>query len=147
MLISEATGRKVVSTSTADTVGAVSAFLVDPHNRTVAGVEIKKSKSGDALKWSAISAFGSAAVTVGSADDIIEVDSEESLSALSGKAHHFLGKRVLSTAGTHLGKLDDIDFDAETGAITSLIVDAAPIEGRTLIGIGSYAVVLDHRER
>ncbi|MDZ7912896.1 MAG: PRC-barrel domain-containing protein [Rhodococcus sp. (in: high G+C Gram-positive bacteria)] len=147
MLISEATGRKIVSTSTADTVGTVSGFLVDPHNRSIAGVQIKKSKSGNALPWSSISAFGSDAVTVGSADDIVDIDSEQSLSALSGKAHHFLGKRVLSTAGADLGKVDDIDFDAETGTITSLIVDANTIEGGTLIGIGSYAVVLDHRER
>ncbi|CCQ17306.1 putative uncharacterized protein [Rhodococcus sp. AW25M09] len=147
MLFSESIGRKVVSTTTADTVGAVGEFLVDPRSRTVAGMQIKKSKTGDALVWSGISTFGTDAVTVDSADRIVEIGTEESLSGLDGKAHRVIGKRVLSTAGVDLGTVDDVEFDPETGAITSVIVDAVSIQGSTLTGVGSYAVVLDHRDR
>lgn len=147
MLLSESIGRKVVSTTTADTVGAVGELLVDPRNRTVAGLQIKKSKTGDALLWSGISTFGTDAVTVDSADRIVEIGTEESLSELDGKAHRVIGKRALSTAGVDLGTVDDVEFDPETGAVMSVIVDAVSIEGRTLTGIGSYAVVLDHRDR
>ncbi|QCB50420.1 hypothetical protein E5720_04625 [Rhodococcus sp. PAMC28707] len=147
MLFSESTGRKVVSTSTADTVGTIAGFFIDPHNRTVAGVHIKKAKSGNALAWSGISAFGIDAVTVGSSDAIVDADDEASLSALEGKTHNVVGKRVLSTGGVELGKVDDVDFDPETGAITSLIVGAQQIEGRALIGVGSYAVIIDHQDQ
>ncbi|MFI8567790.1 PRC-barrel domain-containing protein [Rhodococcus sp. NPDC078407] len=147
MLFSESIGRKVVSTSTADTVGAVGAFLVDPRSRTVAGLQIKKSKTGDALMWSGISTFGTDAVTVDSADRIVEIGTEELLSELDGKAHRVIGKRVLSTAGVDLGTVDDVEFDPETGTITSVIVDSVSIQGSTLTGVGSYAVVLDHRGR
>lgn len=147
MLFSESTGRKVVSTSTADTVGTVAGFFVDPHNRAVAGVHVKKTKSGNALAWSGISAFGIDAVTVGSSDAIVDAHDEASLSALEGKTHDVLGKRILSTGGVELGKVDDVDFDPETGAIISLVVGAEQIEGRALIGVGSYAVIVDHRQQ
>nr|WP_314142362.1 PRC-barrel domain-containing protein [uncultured Rhodococcus sp.] len=147
MLFSESVGRKVVSTSTADTVGAVGEFLVDPRSRTVAGLQIKKCKTGDALMWSGISAFGSDAVTVESADSIVDIGTEDSLSELQGKAHRVIGKRALSTAGVDLGTVNDVEFDPETGAVTSVIVGTVSIEGRTLTGVGSYAVVLDHRDR
>ncbi|MGV8873995.1 MAG: PRC-barrel domain-containing protein [Rhodococcus sp. (in: high G+C Gram-positive bacteria)] len=147
MLVSESIGRKIVSTTTADTVGAVGEFLVDPRNRTVAGLQIKKSKTGDALLWSGISAFGTDAVTVDSVDRIVEIGTEQSLSELDGKAHRVMGKRALSTAGVDLGTVDDVEFDPDTGSITSVIVDAVSIEGSALTGVGSYAVVLDHRDR
>lgn len=147
MLFSESVGRKVVSTSTADTVGAVGEFLVDPRSRTVVGLQIKKCKTGDALMWSGISAFGSDAVTVESADSIVDIGTEDSLSELQGKAHRVIGKRALSTTGVDLGTVNDVEFDPETGAVTSVIVDTVSIEGRTLTGVGSYAVVLDHRDR
>ncbi len=147
MLFSECTGRKVVSTSTADTVGTIAGFLVDPSRRAVAGMHIKKSKSGNALAWSAVSACGVDAVTVETADAIVHIDSDDALAALDGKTHNVLGKRAVSTDGVDLGTVDDVDFDPETGVIASMMVNAEQIEGRTLLGVGSYAVILDYRDR
>jgi sporulation protein YlmC with PRC-barrel domain len=141
MLFSDAKGRKVVSSSTAATVGKVSRLVVDPRLRTVVGVELKKTSDGDMLRWSDITAFGADAVTVTGEDKI--GDGGESLKALSGKAHRVLGKRVLTSTGDELGKLVDIDFDPTTGALTSLLVDSGTeVPGSQLLGVGSYAVVV-----
>lgn len=140
MLFSEASGRKVVSTSTADTVGKINEFLVDPRTRQVVGLHLKKTSDGDTLRWPDIASFGVDAVTVTGADRIVAADEE--LAKLTGKAHRILGKRVLCTTGDEIGTVQDVDFDPSSGTITALALDTGSVEGERLIGIGSYAVVV-----
>jgi sporulation protein YlmC with PRC-barrel domain len=141
MLFSDAKGRKVVSSSTATTVGKVNRFVVDPTTRAVVGVELKKTEHGDMLRWSDITAFGADAVTVTGPDKI--GDGGEAVQALSGKAHRVLGKRVLTSTGDELGKVVDVDFDPVSGVLTALHVDdESVVDAAGLLGIGSYAVVV-----
>lgn len=140
MLFSEAKGRKIVSTSTAETVGKVSDFVVDPASQSVLAVRVKKATSGDTLRWDKLTAFGSDAVTVGAADLVTEPDA--AVEALSGKHHQVVGRRVLSAAGDELGEVEDVEFDADTGRITTLLLDQGSVEGSRLVGVGSYAVVV-----
>lgn len=140
MRFSDAKGRKVVSTSSAETVGKLDNFVIDPQRRAVVAVELKKTDSGDTLMWAAIVGFGADAITVKSADTI--ADQTPEVAALAGKDNHIIGKRILSAAGDELGELDDVDFDPETGRLESLISGDIEIDGDRLIGIGSYAVVV-----
>ncbi len=140
MRFSEATGRKIVSTSTAETVGKVDAFVVDPHRRVVVAVECRKTSGGDVLPWADIVGFGADAVTVRDAAAIGGAGPE--VDALRGKDHSVLGKRVLSSAGDELGKVDDVAFDAETGAIEALVLTGGDIAGDRLLSVGSYAVIV-----
>ena len=117
MLFTEATGRKVVSTSTAETVGQISDFVIDPQSHTVVAVTLKKAGSGDTVLWSDITAFGADAVTVAGAEVI--TDANDAVAALSGKDRRLLGKRVLNTIGEDLGPVTDVDFDPDTGAVTA----------------------------
>lgn len=137
---SDANGRKVVSTSTAETVGKIDGFVVDPVTRSVVALEIKKSESGDVLLWRDIEGFGDDAVTVTGADKIIDAPAD--VEALQGKDHELKGKRVLTTSGLELGKVNDVEFDAQTGAITLIVVKGHEIPGSALAGVGSYAVVI-----
>lgn len=141
MLFSDAKGRKVVSTSTAETVGKVSGFVVDPTSRAVLALHVKKAESGDTLRWDRLTAFGVDAVTVSGAGDVTAAD--PAVEALSDKAHRVLGKRVLSTSGDELGKVDDVEFDASSGTVTALVLDKGSVEGVRLVGVGSYAVVVE----
>ena len=45
-------GRKVVSTSTAETVGQVADFVIDAQSRTVVAVTLNKTERGDTVLWS-----------------------------------------------------------------------------------------------
>lgn len=141
MRFSAAVGRQVVGADTADTVGQVAGFVVDPVGRRVLAVQVKKSRSGNTLPWSNISAFGDDAVIVGGMDAIGEPDEENV--ALTGKDHDVVGKRVLTSAGNELGTVADVDFDPASGAITSLLLDTGDVAGVRLVGVGSYAVVVD----
>jgi uncharacterized protein YrrD len=137
---SEATGRQVVSTSTAATLGKVDEFLIDPSARSVVALRLKKAGDGDTVRWADISAFGADAVTVPGADALTEIGPD--LAELTGKDHRVLGKRVLSTAGDELGTIEDVEFDPETGTITTLLLTVGQVAGVRLIGVGSYAVVV-----
>lgn len=137
---SDANGRKVVSTSSAETVGKIDGFVVDPATRSVVALELKKTDSGDILLWKDIEGFGEDAVTVTTADKI--VDAPARVEALLGKDHEIKGKRVLTTAGYDLGKVKDVDFDPQTGAITMIVLKGHEIPGSALAGVGSYAVIV-----
>lgn len=140
MRFSEAVGRKVVSTGSAETVGKVDGFVVDPESRAVIALALKKTDGGDTLPWSNIVGFGADAVTVSGADQI--GDASRQVDALSGKDRALLGKRVLSTSGDELGKVDDVEFDPASGRVTTLLGPPDGIAGARLVGIGSYAVVV-----
>jgi sporulation protein YlmC with PRC-barrel domain len=141
MLFSAARKHKVVSASTAGTVGKVASFVVDPGTRSVLAIKLKKTDDGDYLRWSDITAFGADAVTV---TDVSKLgDADPDVKALSDKAHRLLGKRVLTSGGDELGELDDFDFDNESGVLTSLVVaDGSEIPAERMLGVGSFAIVV-----
>lgn len=143
MRFSDAIGRKVVSTSTAETVGKIDEFVVDPTTRTVIAVELKKTDNGDTLLWSDIAAFGPDAVTVADAHNIS--DAPAHVGALSGKDHHLRGKRILTADGDEAGKAEDVEFDPESGQITAIVTSEGDIAADRLIGVGSYAVIVQAR--
>ncbi len=140
MRFSQAKGRKVVSTSTAETVGRIDGFVVDPRARAVLALQVGKADSGDTLRWERVVGFGADAVTVADAEGITDADVD--VSALTGKDHRVVGKRVLSTAGDELGTVVDVEFDDTSGVVTQLVLDEGVVAGVRLRGVGSYAVVV-----
>ncbi len=141
MLFSEAVGQRVVSTTSAATVGHVGSLVIDPAAQRVVALSLKKTPvTGSLLPWSDITAFGADAVTVASESQIIE--EEGRYAELNSKAHVILKKRILNTAGLQVGTVRDVDFDPADGRILGILTDDQPIDGRALIGVGSYAVVV-----
>ena len=54
-----------------------------------------------------------------------------------------LGKHALTEAGNEIGRLDNVSFDPQTGAIEMLLVGTREIPAGSLLGNGSHGVVLD----
>ena len=140
MLFTDATGRQVVSTSTAETVGQIAEFVIDPQSHTAVAVTLKNADSGDTVLWTSITAFGADAVTV--TGTAVIIDANDAVAALSGKDRRLLGKRVLNTIGEDLGPVTDVDFDPDNGAVTALVLATGDVPGDRLIGIGSYAAIV-----
>jgi sporulation protein YlmC with PRC-barrel domain len=141
MMFSDAKGHKVVDTSSAATVGKVRAFLVEPTTRRIVALRLRKADTGQVLRWRDITGFGTEAVTIPEVGVITDPDAE--LEALSGKAHALLKKRVLTTGGNELGTVRDVEFDPESGALTTIVLEGAEdVAAQRLVGIGSYAVVV-----
>ncbi|MDQ6874329.1 MAG: PRC-barrel domain-containing protein [Actinomycetota bacterium] len=129
-----------MSTSTAESVGQVADFVIDPQSRSIVALTVKNTPHGDTVLWPSISAFGADAVTVAGAEALI--DANGAVAALSGKDQRLLGKRVLDTAGADLGAVSDVEFDPDTGALIALTLASGAVGGGRLIGMGSYAVVV-----
>ncbi len=142
MRFSEAKNHRVMSVNDAATVGKVQRIAVDPTTSTIAGLKLRKTPGeGDSLAWSELSAFGRDAVTIDSADRIVRATGD--LQRLLGKDHAVLGKRVLSVGGVDLGTVKDVDFDMGSGAVISVITERHELPGSGIVGLGSYALVVD----
>lgn len=141
MRFSDAEGRKVVTTATAETVGRVSDYVIDPETRTVAALVLKKTPGSDnILPWENLQAFGEDAVMVVDVGRLTSASGR--VAELSDKRYREHGKRVLSTAGVDLGKVTDVEFDPETAAVTALVLEEGTIDGGRLLAAGSYAVIV-----
>jgi len=140
MLISAGRGRHVVSTNSAETLGIVDTFVVDPGLRRVVALGLAKVTGRlTVLPWERL-AFGADAVTTGGITDLVVP--EGNLAVLADRHHTFLGKRVLDTAGREIGTVRDVDIDPTSGAVLALLVGDMAVPGAALIGIGGYAVVV-----
>lgn len=135
-------GRKAVSRASAKELGAVGHLLVDAQRRHVAALIIGRGKKAQLVDWDRISGFGPDAVMVDDEGALRPPGDEREQAAVEGTLE-LVGKRALSERGNELGKLEDVTFDADTGALQDLIVGARPIPAGALLGSGSYAVVLD----
>ncbi len=140
MRFSEAFGRQVVSRSTAETLGQVAGFVIDPQSHSIVAVTLKMTQRGDTVLWGDLSAFGVDAVTVPGVEVI--QDANDEVAALAGRGQRLLGKRVLNTDGEELGTVTDAEFDPATGRLSALLLANETVRGELLIGIGSYAAIV-----
>lgn len=142
MLFSQARKRDVVNTATATRVARVDGFVVLPGPARVALLRLGKvSGAGTLLAWDDVQGFGPDAVTV-AADAVLRPARDAWEKRAEDGDLEILGKRVLTERGMELGTVADVDFDPETGAVTTLITKTETITGDRLIGLGGYAVVV-----
>lgn len=142
MLFSEARKNDVVSTATATRIARVDGFVVAVGPPRVALLRLGKvTADGSLLAWEDVWGFGPDAVTIAD-DSAIHVPADEFEQRADARELEILGKRVLTERGDELGQASDVDFDPETGEVTSLLVDGESVAGHRLIGLGSYAAVV-----
>ncbi len=142
MLFSKVRKRDVVNTATATRVARVDGLVVLPGPARVALLRLGKvSGAGTLVSWGDLQGFGPDAVTVAT-DAVIRPARDDVERQAENNDLEILGKRVLTERGTELGTVTDVDFDPETGAVTSLITKTETIPGQRLIGLGNYAVVV-----
>jgi sporulation protein YlmC with PRC-barrel domain len=137
-----ATGRKVVSRSSATDLGSVEQFLVDAGERRVEAVIVGRGRKARLVDWADLSGFGPDAVMVRDDGALRQPLDDKDRAAADGKLD-LLGKRVLSERGSELGEIDDVTFDPGTGTIEMLRMGDREIPAGCLLGSGSYAVVVD----
>ena len=137
-----AVGRKVVSRSSAGAVGAVSHFLVDPEDRRIAAIVVGRGKKARLIDWADVTGFGPDAVMVGDEAALHPPLDDRERAAVDGKLE-MVGKRALTERGNELGTVDDVTFDAGSGAVQALQVGDREVPAISLLGSGPYAVVLD----
>jgi uncharacterized protein YrrD len=142
MLFSQARKRDVVNTATATRIARVDGFVVFPGPARVGLLRLGKvSGAGTLLAWGDVQGFGPDAVTVAT-DAVIRPARDALEQRAEDNDLEILGKRVLTERGMELGTVNDVDFDPDTGSITTLITKTETIAGERLIGLGGYAAVV-----
>ena len=142
MLFSQARKRDVVDTATATRIARVDGFVVLPGPARVALLRLGKvSGAGTLLAWGDVQGFGPDAVTVAT-DAVIRPARDALEQRAEDNDLEILGKRVLTERGMELGTVTDVDFDPDTGSITTLVTKTETIAGERLIGLGGYAAVV-----
>ncbi|MGH3854869.1 MAG: PRC-barrel domain-containing protein [Pseudonocardiaceae bacterium] len=143
MLFSQARKHDVVNTATANRVARVDGFVVLPRPARVALLRLGKvhGGAGTLLAWEDLQGFGPDAATVAS-DAVIRPARDALEQRAEDNDLEIIGKRVLTERGMELSPVTDVDFDPETGAVTSLITKTETIAGQRLVGLGGYAVVV-----
>jgi sporulation protein YlmC with PRC-barrel domain len=138
-------GRKVISRVSAKELGAVSHLLVDVQRQQIDAVVMGRGKRAELVRWAQLSGFGPDAVMVGDEGGLRPPADDREHAAVDGRLE-LVGKRVLSERGNELGKLDDVTFDGGTGALQELLIGDRRVPAASLLGSGSYAVVLDESQ-
>jgi uncharacterized protein YrrD len=137
----QSAGRKVVSRASAKELGAVRHLLVDAKQPRIAAVVIGRGKKAQVIEWARLSGFGPDAVMVVDESALRPPGDDRERSAADGKLE-LVGRRALSERGNELGTIDDVTFDADTGALVDLFIGGRSVPAASLLGSGSYAVVL-----
>lgn len=97
------------------------------------------------VEWEHLSGFGPDAVMVIDEGALRPPADDRERAAAAGRLE-LVGKRALSERGNELGRLDDVTFDADTGALEDLLIGDRRVPAESLLGIGSYAAVLDESQ-
>jgi sporulation protein YlmC with PRC-barrel domain len=130
-----------VSGGTAEAQGEVDGALVDPTSQRITHLYVRHGRSDTFVGWDEVDAVGPDAVMLGADAAPHEPENDREKAAASGKLT-ILGKRVLDDLGFAHGDLTDLEFDAETGAVTGLTIEDVTLPPEALLGIGAYAVVI-----
>jgi uncharacterized protein YrrD len=138
-------GRKVVSRTSAQELGTVNHLLVDGRRRQVASIVIGRGKKAQFVDWAQVTGFGPDAVMVTDESSLRSPADDRERSASEGKLD-LLDKRTLSELGNELGQIDDVTFDADSGALEDLVIGDRRLPAGSLLGSGSYAAVLKRNQ-
>ena len=138
----QANERKVVSRASARDLGTVSHLLVDAGRRRIAAIVIGRGKRARLVEWEQLSSFGPDAIMVADEGSLRPPGDDRERAGADGKLE-MVGKRALTERGNDLGTIDDVTFDAETGALEFLRIGDRDVPSGALLGSGPYAVVLD----
>jgi sporulation protein YlmC with PRC-barrel domain len=134
-------GRKVISRATAEELGKLAHLVVDIKRRQVAWLVVGTGRKASLIAWDQVSGFGPDAVMIADDNALVDPSDDHGKAAASGNLE-LVGKQVLSDVGNLLGSVGDVVFDPGTGAIESIVIGDREEPAASLLGAGSFAVVV-----
>ena len=136
-----ASGRKVVSRTSAEELGQLAHIVVDVSRPQVASLVVGKGRKALLVAWEHVSGFGPDAVMITDESALYEPRDEHERAAADGKLE-LVGKRALSDMGNDLGSISDVVFDPATGALETVVLGDREQPATSLLGAGSFAAIV-----
>lgn len=134
-------GRKVVSRTSAEELGKLAHIVIDVERCKVASLVVGKGRKALLIEWEQVSGFGPDAVMIADETALQEPRDDREQAAADGKLE-LVEKRALSDTGNDVGTITDVVFDPDTGVIESILLDDREEPAASLLGIGSFAVIV-----
>lgn len=132
----------VYSKASADEIGRVVRYLVDPASSRIAAVHVGGRRRKALLAdWSHVVGFGPDAVVIDSEDSLRHPEGDHEQQVVGGDLDLF-GRRVLTDSGHEIGELTDVSFDESAGTIEEIHTSHSVVRGEGLLAIGRYAVIV-----
>ena len=142
MLLTATLGERIVSKETAETLGSVDGVVIEAEQRRLVALTSGKGRKVRVIPWGEVSGVGSAAVVV-ERDDAAREPAEGNERQQARGDTALMGGLVLSDRGNALGAVVDVEYDAATGALTSIRTSQSlTLSGDRLRAIGSYAWIV-----
>jgi uncharacterized protein YrrD len=136
-----ARGRRMVSRRSAEGLGELAHIVVDAAHQQIVWLVIGKGRKALLVDFDDVSGFGPDAVMIVDESALRTPRDDREQDAADGKLE-LLGRRALSDTGNDLGTVTDVVFDPVSGTIEALIIGEDERPGASLLGAGSYAVVV-----
>lgn len=142
MLLTTTLGEKVVSKASAETLGTVDGVVIDAGLRKITGLRLGKGRKAKIVPWDQVAGVGTAAAIVEHDDALREpIDGVELRYA--GGDIAVIGGLVLSDRGNAHGTIADIEYDGDTGTLTSIRTSqSTTIDAQRLRAVGTYAWIV-----
>lgn len=142
MRFSDARRTTVMARDTAEEVGAVRRFVVDPASRRITALHVTgRKKKARLVDWEALTGFGPDAVVVGAADALRGPADGRERAVVSGNLD-LDGRLVLSDRGDQLGTVTDIEFDESTGELRTIVMGDAELPADRLRQVGRFCLLV-----
>jgi uncharacterized protein YrrD len=136
-----ASGRRIVSRTSAEELGNLEHLVVDAKGLRVTALVVGKGRRALVVDWEHVSGFGPDAVMVADESALHPPRDDRERAAAGGKLE-LVGQRVLSDVGNDLGPITDVVFDPTSGVIEAFMIDDREVDAAALLGIGSFAVIV-----
>lgn len=142
--MSSVRGHQVIALDTAEQIGTVKHFVVSQAGDRIERIHIDGRKKNSVFSdWDMLESFGDDRVMIKREDAGDRANDDRDIDVAKGSID-ILGSRILDTAGFEHGKVADVDFDADTGAIVTVRADnGQSIPVSAVRSLGSYALVVD----
>jgi uncharacterized protein YrrD len=129
--VSDVIGRAVVSSEGGERIGQVSDVLLDPASHCAVGLVLAGGmfRSEHVLPYGHVQTLGRDAVIARGVDGLLDPDAWRRQATGALRSSTLTHKRVLTTAGRHLGEIDDVYVNDQTGAIEGYDVRASTLGG------------------
>jgi uncharacterized protein YrrD len=136
-----AAGRMVISRTTAEELGKLAHIVVDVKRGRVASLVVGEGRKALLIAWEQVSGFGPDAIMIADEAALQEPRDDREQAAADGRLE-VVGKQAISDIGNNLGAITDVVFDSDTGTIQSILLDDREQPASSLLGAGSFAVII-----
>ncbi len=134
-------GYPVVSRTSAEDLGSITAAVIDVPTLHVVAWQIGKGRKASFVDHASLAGIGGSAAIVDDEASLREPRTTDEIATSKGE-RPLLNVRVLGDNGDVIGVVTDVEIDTDTGALGTITSSGGDLAPDRIRGLGSYALVV-----